>query len=210
MAGVIYKITNQVNGKVYVGKTEQTIEKRWKQHLADYKRARCKDRPLYRAFIKYGPDSFSISVLEQTSKTAEQEIYWINFYDSYKNGYNATKGGDGVLRIDRKDVLEYYEKFKDTQPITTMSEVLKIDYGYLCSLIKSLANPEKYFRNTVKVSLVDLGTEFESISEAARFIINSGLSTSTVRAITTKISLACSGKRKSAYGYNWAYIEYST
>ena len=43
----IYKITNQINGKVYIGKTLSSIEERWKEHCKDYKREYCEKRPLY-------------------------------------------------------------------------------------------------------------------------------------------------------------------
>ena len=47
MTGIIYKITNTINGKVYIGKTLETMEKRWKEHQKDS--MRFTDRPLYRA-----------------------------------------------------------------------------------------------------------------------------------------------------------------
>lgn len=46
----IYKITNDVNGKVYIGKTLFSVEKRWKEHFKDSKKERCKNRPLYRVW----------------------------------------------------------------------------------------------------------------------------------------------------------------
>lgn len=46
----IYKITNSINGKAYIGKTMGTPEKRFKEHIADSKRDRYANRPLYKAF----------------------------------------------------------------------------------------------------------------------------------------------------------------
>ena len=48
----IYKITNLINGKIYIGKTLDTIEKRWKDHKSDSVRPRCEKRPLYSAMNK--------------------------------------------------------------------------------------------------------------------------------------------------------------
>ena len=56
----IYKITNTINGKMYIGKTELTIEKRFQQHCKDSQRDKMSNRPLYKAMRKYGVEFFSI------------------------------------------------------------------------------------------------------------------------------------------------------
>ena len=91
----IYQITNDINNNVYIGKTEQTIEKRWKEHCMDYNRERNEQRPLYAAMKKYGIEHFHIQCLEETENPNEREIYWIEQKQSFKYGYNATLGGDG-------------------------------------------------------------------------------------------------------------------
>ena len=95
--GFIYKITNQINNKVYIGLTTTTIKNRWKEHIGAIGRYKDK-RPLYAAMSKYGIDNFSIEELEECDDLilAEREIYWIDYYNSYYNGYNATFGGDGT------------------------------------------------------------------------------------------------------------------
>lgn len=60
--GFIYKITNDVNGKVYIGKTLNTVESRWKEHCHDKDRRNMENRPLYRAMNKYGLEHFSIEI----------------------------------------------------------------------------------------------------------------------------------------------------
>lgn len=96
---VIYKITNSINSKVYVGQTVQSLEKRWTHHRW---RSGTKNHPLYAAIRKHGLDSFQISVIEElpTGTPIEflnaREIYWIAFYQSLSpTGYNLTSGGDG-------------------------------------------------------------------------------------------------------------------
>ena len=91
----IYKITNKINGNAYVGLSVD-IEKRWKTHLQRY----LEDGPeynkvLYKAMRKYGVDNFSFEVLEicEAESLVEREEYWIDFYDTFHNGYNATPGG---------------------------------------------------------------------------------------------------------------------
>lgn len=93
--GTIYKIINNINTKVYIGKTIRPLKIRWREHKTNSKRYDC---PLYRAFQKYGIEHFSIEAIEENipdDLINNREIFWINQYDSYKNGYNATPGGDG-------------------------------------------------------------------------------------------------------------------
>ena len=90
----IYKIVNDINNKVYIGKTEFSIEKRFKEHCRDSKKEH-QNRPLYNAMNKYGIEHFKIELIEECNNPEEREIYWIQHFDSYKNGYNATLGGDG-------------------------------------------------------------------------------------------------------------------
>lgn len=94
MNGFIYKITNRVNGKVYIGQTRFTVEHRFKQHIKNYN-VEHRTQPLYMAFAKYGIDNFQVETLEECSidKLDEREIFWIAKYDSFKNGYNAILGG---------------------------------------------------------------------------------------------------------------------
>ena len=107
----IYKITNKISGKSYIGKTEESVDKRVKQHLNDSVKDRYRDRPLYRAINKYGFENFQIEIIEETSIASEREKYWIDFYQTYgKLGYNATKGGDGKKTIDYEFVVSTYLK----------------------------------------------------------------------------------------------------
>lgn len=96
MNGFIYKITNKVNNKVYIGQTRYTVESRWRQHLKNYNIEHRK-QPLYMAFDKYGIENFEVEQVEEVNvdKLDEREIFWIAKYDSFKNGYNATIGGNG-------------------------------------------------------------------------------------------------------------------
>lgn len=97
MSQGIYKITNKINNKIYIGKSTD-IEERWKYHISHYNYEREYDKPLYKSFRKYGIENFSFEIIEECSLDIdEKEKYWINFYDSYKNGYNATIGGEGGI-----------------------------------------------------------------------------------------------------------------
>ena len=97
--GYIYKITNQINNKIYIGKTVKSIERRFWEHKNNaHKNV---NLPLYKAINKYGEDNFNIEIVETVENNNclnEREIYWINYFNSYidkGHGYNCTHGGDG-------------------------------------------------------------------------------------------------------------------
>lgn len=107
----IYKFINKVNGKVYVGKTTNFTE-RIKKHYRRFLSGEQSNLALYRALKKYGWENFSIEKIEECSeeKLNERECYWIEYYDSYFNGYNETRGGDGSTLYDYKKIVELWEQ----------------------------------------------------------------------------------------------------
>jgi group I intron endonuclease len=97
--GIVYLITNSVNGKVYVGKTMKTLAERWRSHVHYAKQGY--DLLLSRAIRKYGSENFFIEELCQAESEDELnslEQFHIARLSSYltDNGYNATAGGDGL------------------------------------------------------------------------------------------------------------------
>ena len=90
---IIYKITNTITGKAYIGQTVETLEKRWQRH--------CKSASQYsnhfmRAIKKYGTDCWRFEILEEVNDVEllnEREVYWIAYFETFKNGYNSTTGG---------------------------------------------------------------------------------------------------------------------
>ena len=92
----IYKITNKINNQCYIGQS-LNIEKRWNNHkvASTNPSDSSYNYPLYRAFRKYGIDNFTFEILEECEQKFlnDREEYWINYFDSYKNGYNQTNGG---------------------------------------------------------------------------------------------------------------------
>ena len=107
----IYCITNNTNGKQYVGKTTNLVEERWREHCSDYIKDRCNKRPLYNAMNKYGIDNFTISTLEECTELDSElrEIFWIESLKTYGKGYNATLGGDGSILYNYRELADSYE-----------------------------------------------------------------------------------------------------
>lgn len=115
----IYKITNLVNGHSYIGQSID-IARRWRAHRS-YNKTEVGHRPLYRAFEKYGLDNFSFEIIEECDKKFlnEREQYWINYYDTFYNGYNLTEGGDGtvntIVKLTNNDVDDIIQLLKENE-----------------------------------------------------------------------------------------------
>jgi group I intron endonuclease len=92
---IIYKITNKLNGKAYIGQTVRKLWERLKEHRKN------KGSVMNRAFRKYGKDSFSIEILaecQSIEELNEKEIYFISKFNTIKpNGYNIVAGGGNCL-----------------------------------------------------------------------------------------------------------------
>jgi len=95
--GVVYLITNTVNGKVYVGQTTVGVSKRWKGHKDEARKG--SECPIHRAIRKYGAASFDVQVVEECSTSDSlnaSEKSWVSNLKSTDSslGYNGTSGGD--------------------------------------------------------------------------------------------------------------------
>ena len=139
----IYKITNKLNGKVYIGQSNN-IERRFKEHINKRTTAWSSIRP---AILKYGVENFSFEVLEECSieELNKREEYWIKYYGSFgEKGYNLNPGGDqsslgqhnGRALLKDEDVIlirkayqnrsrrkDVYEQFKDRITFHTFAAI---------------------------------------------------------------------------------------
>ena len=208
----IYQIVNDINDKVYVGKTEFSLEKRFKEHCTDAFRERNEKRPLYSAMQKYGIEHFHIELIEETDNPEERENYWIEQKRSFKNGYNATLGGDGKKYLDYDLIIATYKEIqsiKDTAvilgisvdsisnvlhannvPVATSSEVIQKKYGKIVNMY----DLEDNFLRT-----------FPSVNAAAKYMVENRLTGCKMTTIKQHITEVCSGKRKTAAKYKWKY-----
>lgn len=196
----IYKITNLFNQKCYIGKTESNIIKRFNEHISDSKRDRCKNRPLYRAFNKYGIDNFKVEVIEETDNPSEREIFWIEYFGSFKYGYNATIGGDGSTYVDRHEVIQSF-----------------IENNYdIVKTVKSIGHD----RNTIKGIVESAGFTVNNCNRRGSEKPNAVLTEDIARAIKKLYVPKLFGKRKIAKlldipihlvsgvitGKSWSYV----
>ena len=121
---IIYKSTNKITGKIYIGQTTHTLDKRIKGHIKESKIE--SNRPFMLSINKYGEDNFEFETIDSANNLDElnnKEIYWINFYNSVSpNGYNVTGGGQGKKMISTKELskiisegLKNSEKWQKTK-----------------------------------------------------------------------------------------------
>lgn len=209
----IYKITNKINGKVYIGQSLD-IEYRWKRHL--WASDNC---AIHLAMRKYGNNNFSFEVLEECDKSIlnEREQYWITYYNSIvPNGYNMTQGGSGSLRRKVQCFDEQGQFVKEYSSIIEAAQENNINPAKIVSCCRDssryfVGNYQwKYSEDDRKITPKKKQTshtiyqfdknglllnKYSSITEAAR--VNN--------CDKSKICACCNGRQKTAYGYQWSY-----
>lgn len=218
----IYKVTNTINGKIYIGKTSQFKERKW-QHERCYKKEDCR---FHRAIQYYGKDKFNWEIIDETNsldKAYELEKKYIKEYSSYHpKGYNMTKGGAGGsmwnarpvvrLTLDGEFVKRYDSAGEAKLDGFHGSDVLLVCKGVNCSCKGYLfmfedeyneRGARKYYpskpKETTPIIQCDLNgnfiNEFTSVKQAAE-------ETGTCR---TTISGVITGHYKSANGFIFVY-----
>lgn len=146
----IYKITNLINGKAYIGQSIN-IKRRWRDEKmaaqnsskGDYDSVRSK------AIRKYGIENFSFEIIEECSreKLNEREGYWATYYNTYiPNGYNVARCGQNHFvfnKLDMDTLLEIIEKLRETKESeidiakyygVSLDTISKINVGARCKL----------------------------------------------------------------------------
>lgn len=109
---VIYKATNKLNGKVYIGQTSKKFRKRLSGHKSSAfnNYGKYYDCKFYRAIRKYGWENFVWEFLEELDVKGkdkkeiknmlnEREVFWISRHDSFRNGYNMSLGGEDASYV---------------------------------------------------------------------------------------------------------------
>ena len=115
--GLIYKIQNKENGKIYIGQTQTSLKNRLAKHNEVVFTSNCH---IHRAIRKYGWDAFTVEVIEENitnENLNEREKYWIEYYNSYENGYNMNRGGEGRV-IKEDQVLKLWQEGNTITDIT--------------------------------------------------------------------------------------------
>lgn len=153
----IYKITNTINGKCYIGQSVN-IEKRWIVHKRVYNNPNAHeyDYHIYRAFRKYGIEQFKFEVIEECSiaDLNQREIYWINYYNSYKDGYNQTSGGSKPHPVKiTPDKLEQIDLLLSKTDLSIQEIADEFNVSY--EMIQGINTGRYWYRENIKYPIGD-------------------------------------------------------
>lgn len=204
MIGYLYLITNNITGLQYVGKTYSSVEKRWKDHIKKSKTDI--DRPLYRAISKYGPDNFVIEVIGayEEGELEDKEIALIAELDTYKNGYNATLGGDGrrYSKYSDEELIALYNQIGNCKSI---ARTYHICAARLQKLLKdnsvplnSNAHKEAMIKANLRtVYFVEHDIYFKDLTDCASYLIDQKLASASLKVVKSGIGRVLNGDRKS-------------
>lgn len=188
--GEIYKITNVINGKCYIGKTKHESVIRWRDHVNGYHPSSL----IHKAIVKYGVEKFSFEVIErnvQDSLLNELEVFYISKFNSKTpNGYNLTVGGDGGKGY--KPTAETLAKMSACRkgvPWTSLQrEVLSKRKIGNNNAGKPIAMIDKITREVIQT--------FNSAVQASK---ETGIERSTIQK-------CAAGSRPSAGGFSWIFL----
>ena len=205
----IYKIINQINDKIYIGKTSHlTLNERFQEHISDSLKSHREKRPLYDAFRKYGIENFSIELIEQVENdeiASERERYWIkelNTYIGFNNskGYNATLGGDGKRLYDYETLAKEY---LNLGTVKAVCQKYQCDMKTVQQACKEYNIEIKKAPNQRKIQSCDKNGNikiYDSVTEAARDFPNKDTETARQH-IYSGLT-----KNRIAYGRMWKYV----
>ncbi|MCC8068712.1 MAG: GIY-YIG nuclease family protein [Ruminococcus sp.] len=208
----IYKYTNSLNGKVYIGQTKNSLARR-----ADNGRGYDRCPAFYNAIQKYGFDNFTVEILADNltlEKANELEEYYIAQYDSTnrEKGYNLRVGGNNSEALNKKAVI-CIETSKIYSSIAEAEEDTGINYRMIsecCNHSRGYKSAGGYHwsfydRDTgeyeiiyvKKVLCIENNTVYKSCAEAARKL---GISNGGC------VSKVCRGTAKSIHGLHFKYV----
>lgn len=219
MSFLIYKITNTVNNKIYVGLTEQTLEQRWHNHMVRLKRKIKNNYIIYNAMKKHGVENFSIELIEKCNseehmKQRETELI-AELNTLPPNGYNMALGGS-VNNMKSPIVYENHAKITRSKEwrervSKQWKDVPKTDeQKKLYSEQKMGEKNPMYGKrppNAKCIAMCDVLTDeilrvFETVKKANQFLHEKGI-------IKNPISNIDRSARRGhvSYGYRWKYVE---
>ena len=208
----IYKITNNINEKFYIGFTSQKNPKlRFNQHLSSARSKKSNNQPIIRAIKKYGEDNFSFEILLEGDEDFLLKKEEPRLIEELKPEYNATFGGEGVLGYKHtektKEIIKNLHIGKKESEEHKNWRSMRIREGWENVSLDEKVNYAKNYleKNTQRIEIEVEGIKFKSINEAARWAVDKysiGRNTA-IRYI--KEGRSFSNKKQLNYSYNGTY-----
>lgn len=225
MKKYIYKITNLINGKVYIGQTNNP-QQRWKEHCRlgalTYINNKNRHSRLYLAMKKDGIENFNFEIIEElTEEYNEKEKYWIQYYNSFldkSKGYNLTPGGeeppilkgeDSRLSIYSNKIIEQIQQdlALNIKSYSEISEEYQFPRGYLTKINTG----ETRYNESLIYPLRVNGNERKSKELVEQIIFELLYTEISIETLKRKYSIGDNAIRKINLGqhaYNIAEINY--
>lgn len=201
--GYIYKIINDINNKVYVGQTSYTVEWRWYHHQKDGNKL---DYKLYRAMKKYGIEHFKPIEIEKCDDNDLdiREIYWIAYYNSYEEGYNSNRGGQGNRKYDHQKALELWN---EGYPIKYIASKFGAHPDIVGKIIRAQGvTKEEIFHRGAGNNRKIIG-QYDKEGNLIKIYPSGCEAARQTGSSQSNISKCCRGVTKTCGGYIWKYID---
>ena len=207
---LIYKITNKINNKCYIGQTIKDPETRWKEHCqhAFGTHPNDQNKTLYKAIRKYGVENFIFEVVQDNIDTFEKldkaEIYWIDYYNSFIKGYNERLGGQLYHKtLPNKEIIEDYYKTRSARKTALK---FGIDHSTVDNILNQNGIERFSFRQAagqrIRISKDEFEKEFDSVKDCAEwFVENKICKTNKIESARTGLKTARAGN-----GYYCGYL----
>lgn len=208
----IYKITNMINNKIYIGETVRNVDVRWREHKNEaLNEGHGYNYPIHMAMRKYGFNNFKIEILENCADEIrfERESYYIKLYSSHlrTKGYNITLEGSGVILYSSEDIKSAWDEGLSINEIAIR---LGCHKSVVSKRLRGLSVSEEEIKNRISLNSSmrqgqpiyqyslngELIKQWASASECAR---QTGYE-------QTAISNVCRQEQYSAYGYLWKLV----
>lgn len=175
----IYKITNNLNQKFYIGFTSQeNPEWRFNQHLSTARSEKENNQPIIRAIKKYGEENFSFEVILEGDERFLLEVEEPRLIKELNPEYNATFGGEGILGYKHtkktKDIIGklHSGKKESEEHKKWRSQKLKQGWENVSNEKKIEYSKNKLEKNTQRIEIELEGIKFKSLNEAARWAVD--------------------------------------
>lgn len=208
----IYKITNNINQKVYIGKTVRTVDIRWKQHLQRGRELFRKEH-LYRAMRKYGINNFSVETLEECPDDLryERESYYICLYNSLEPlGYNYLLYQNGTYPNEKIEEVVLQEWLQGML-MCHISEKLHISVKKISEILKkhNITNEEIQKRKSAYIGEKSSKSvnQYNLSGDFIRQWVSASVAGRELRINCASISKNCCGDLLSYKGFIWQYEE---